>query len=529
LGGLAILLIEVWVLRGCLGPLDPPGLESWRARLSNLSWVFTRPILVVAVTALLIVAAWSRVWPRRSAVEDGGVRHIGFALIAHLIAIGGFAVLTGFLRANEGEPSPGAGIATVAWASSGLSAMGFLAVVSLADGAARMRAWHGSVVLALGSAAGVAAAVIGRFSSGFWYPLSRSTLGVVHLLLSLIYSDLVYLPADLIVGTPSYVVRIESECSGYEGIGLILTFLAVYLWFFRSDYRFPRALLLLPLGAVAMWLANAVRITLLVSLGTSVSPTIAESGFHSHAGWLALIGIGLGLVFATRRMRFFTNDRLDAGGTWIRNPAVPYLAPMVTILAVSFLTGSFASGFDRLYPVRVLATAGVLCAFRRDHAAVRQAWSWPAVLIGGGTFLLWMALEQATTHDHTKGAALSAGLAILSPAEATVWLTFRVVGSVITVPLAEELAFRGYLTRRLIADDFERIPIGRFTWPSFLISSIMFGALHGRWVAGTLAGMLYALALYRRGEIADAVLAHAVTNALIAIYVLVTASCWLWG
>ena len=35
-----------------------------------------------------------------------------------------------------------------------------------------------------------------------------------------------------------------------------------------------------------------------------------------------------------------------------------------------------------------------------------------------------------------------------------VWLIFRLVGSVVTVPVAEELAFRGYLTRRAIAADF---------------------------------------------------------------------------
>jgi membrane protease YdiL (CAAX protease family) len=56
----------------------------------------------------------------------------------------------------------------------------------------------------------------------------------------------------------------------------------------------------------------------------------------------------------------------------------------------------------------------------------------------------------------------------------------------------------------------------------------LFGALHGRWIAGTLAGMLYALAVYRRGELADAVLAHTTSNALIAVYVLVTASWSLW-
>ena len=47
---------------------------------------------------------------------------------------------------------------------------------------------------------------------------------------------------------------------------------------------------------------------------------------------------------------------------------------------------------------------------------------------------------------------------------------------------------------------------------SFVISSVAFGVLHGRWLAGILAGMLYALAQYRRGEISDAIVAHAVTQ-----------------
>jgi len=40
--------------------------------------------------------------------------------------------------------------------------------------------------------------------------------------------------------------------------------------------------------------------------------------------------------------------------------------------------------------------------------------------------------------------------------------------------------------------------------------------------------MLYAAAVYRRGSLADAVIAHATTNALLAAYVLTTGSWWLW-
>lgn len=99
----------------------------------------------------------------------------------------------------------------------------------------------------------------------------------------------------------------------------------------------------------------------------------------------------------------------------------------------------------------------------------------------------------------------------------------------ITVPLAEELAFRGFLTRRLIAADFQSVAPGRFTWFSCLASSVLFGAVHGRWLAGTLAGLAFARALYRRGELTDAVVAHATTNALLAAYVLITGAWSLWA
>ena len=95
--------------------------------------------------------------------------------------------------------------------------------------------------------------------------------------------------------------------------------------------------------------------------------------------------------------------------------------------------------------------------------------------------------------------------------------------------MAEELAFRGFLVRRLISTDFTEVAPGQFTWASFAISSILFGALHGRWLAGTLAGLLYALALYRRRELSDSVVAHATTNTLIAIYVLATGSWSMWS
>ena len=112
----------------------------------------------------------------------------------------------------------------------------------------------------------------------------------------------------------------------------------------------------------------------------------------------------------------------------------------------------------------------------------------------------------------------------------TLWLVARTTGYVVAVPIAEELVFRGYLTRPFWRVGVEQTPIGHFAWGTFLLSSAIFGAFHGHlWLAGTLAGMLFAVALYRSRSIGDAVLAHATTNALIALYVLVTGEWSVWS
>lgn len=99
------------------------------------------------------------------------------------------------------------------------------------------------------------------------------------------------------------------------------------------------------------------------------------------------------------------------------------------------------------------------------------------------------------------------------------WLIVRSVGSVLIVPLAEELVFRGYLLSRLSGREpsmVDRLPL---SWLAIGISALSFGLLHGAWLAGTAAGLIYVWVRYRRGEVMDAVFAHATTNALVTVYV----------
>ena len=95
------------------------------------------------------------------------------------------------------------------------------------------------------------------------------------------------------------------------------------------------------------------------------------------------------------------------------------------------------------------------------------------------------------------------------------WIVSRILGSVLIVPIAEELAYRGYLMRRLINADFESVSFRSVRWPALTITAIVFGLAHGAlWLPGVMAGLAYGWILIRHGRMGEAFAAHATTNAL---------------
>jgi CAAX prenyl protease-like protein len=185
-----------------------------------------------------------------------------------------------------------------------------------------------------------------------------------------------------------------------------------------------------------------------------------------------------------------------------------------------------SSGFEWLYPLRLFGAAGALWFFRTKYSELNWEFGWFAPLIGGGVFIIWLVLDKGPG-AHADG--LVAGLAAMPAFARIAWITVRTLAAIVTVPIVEELAFRGFLIRRLISRDFTSLNLRRFTLLSMLVSSVAFGLLHGdRWLAATIAGVLYGLALTRRGRIGDAIIAHATSNALLAVAVLIGGKWYLW-
>ena len=428
-------------------------------------------------------------------------------------------------------PSPAISEVSMQWLMTS-SAAGIVTLACLLLAAAPAGAWlrlvsREWVGAAVAVVAGLFAWLGGFLAQAAWLPLAEMTLWSSRQLLSLIYTDVYYDDQKTIVGANSFAVQIAPVCSGYEGIALITVFVTVYLWLFRADLKFPRALLLLPVGIIVIWLANVVRITTLIAIGASISPEIAVTGFHSQAGWISFSCVALGLIALSHRLLLSaTADHRTALPAGDPGLALALLAPLLTSMAASMLVAAFSSGFAALYPLGVLATAAALWVFRGHYRSFDRNVSWQAIAIGVAVFVLWLMLDPP---DDGSGGMLAGALSAMPVWLAVAWLACRVIGSVVTVPLAEELAFRGYLLRKLVARDFENVRPGQFTWLSFLVSSLLFGLLHDSWVAGTLAGAGFAIALYRRGQVFDAIVAHVTSNALIAVAVLAFGAWGLWA
>jgi exosortase E/protease (VPEID-CTERM system) len=380
--------------------------------------------------------------------------------------------------------------------------------------------------LAAGALAGVLTCASGYIVQSLWPPLTYYTFVLVGWMLRALGLSVVSDPATALLGTGRFAVHIAPQCSGLEGAALISAFIIAYLWYYRSEYRFPAALLLLPAGIAIIWILNAVRITALILIG-QWSSDLAVSGFHTVAGWILFNLTAFGIVSVSHNAGWLIRDEAlaDTGHSDAPNPAIPYLAPLLLTIAIAMLTAPFAAGFEAAYPIRVIVTATALWWYRERIKVTLLNISWPAAAIGVICFGLWIVLAHP---NHAAGLAFAGRLRSLPVAWAGGWLLFRIIGAVVTVPLAEELAFRGYLQRKLINPDFASVQFDQFTWRSFLISSAAFGLLHQSWLAGIGAGMLFAAAVYYRGRLADAITAHAVANALLGVYVIATGSWSLW-
>lgn len=476
-------------------------------------------------------------------VRKTPIRWSIFAL--HLAALGAFVSLSAISTADNAW-----GYVLVAlWYATGVAAIGLagcaLVPPTLLIELVRSTGYAWVYALVAGIVAWRAIIVLPLWNGAVWNPavdlVWKPSLdatfylvkGLLHLFLPQVVAD----RPTMTIGSPKFNVIITPWCAGYEGTALMLVFSVAWVVYFRREFRFPHALLLIPAGLLLIWLSNALRITALILIGVAGAPSVATGGFHSQAGWIAFNCIALSFAVVTRHVPWFASKRAAsslrsqpqaARSSYAgHNATAAYLTPFLAILAAAMISRAASGSFEWLYPLRFVAAAGVLWFFRSEYMKLNWRFGWFSVIAGFAVFGIWLGLDLMTGAHGPS--AIAAGLASLPSSGRIAWLVFRTVAAVVTVPIAEELAFRGFLIRRLSSADFESLNPRHYTYIALLVSSVAFGLLHGdRWLAGTIAGLIYAAAFLRRGRIGDAVVAHATTNALLAAWVLWGGKWSLW-
>lgn len=239
-------------------------------------------------------------------------------------------------------------------------------------------------------------------------------------------------------------------------------------------------------------------------------------------------------------------SRSQGGGNWLdrlagHRPDVVLIAPMMVYLVLLALRDNVLP-----YEYRWLASLirgagglGVVWLLRR-HLPPWGKSHWPLALVMGALVAAGWYYGQYLFNDlgvpHRLPLPLFTGEPeLVDPGEklgagGLFWSTvvMRIVVASSTVAVVEELFWRAFLLRAFISwYNFEKIPLGAFTWWSFLITSLLSTLEHpDNWVVSILCWFAFNALMYWKKSVLFLVFVHGFTNLFLYIWVILNAVVW---
>jgi CAAX prenyl protease-like protein len=204
-----------------------------------------------------------------------------------------------------------------------------------------------------------------------------------------------------------------------------------------------------------------------------------------------------------------------------------YILPMGIFLAFTWAAGQWPATYAICYVLKTIATAIALIVLWRRYTIIRWNAIGLGILIGiVGTFQwigMQLLLQKHFAFFHPSPDAFNPLTHFTNRAEMIAFIAVRLSGAVLVVPVMEELFWRDYLWRQILSpNDFKLAAVGEWAVAPLLIVSGVFATVHGNWwlTAIVWAMMIGGLLVYTK-SLGACIVAHAVTNLLLGIYVLV--------
>jgi len=233
-------------------------------------------------------------------------------------------------------------------------------------------------------------------------------------------------------------------------------------------------------------------------------------------------------------MASVTTSSLQAHPFLRRYPSLPYTLPFAAFVGLMALEKHTNAPMISFYPLRFVVVLSVLLLLSRHVISFKFSRPALGITLGIVVFLIWVGPDAFWGYRHHwlfENAVTGAAVSSLPQGQRGSWgfILIRVLGSTLLVPVLEELFWRGWMMRWLINVDFRKVPLGAYTPASFWLVAVLFASEHGPyWEVGLITGVLYNWWLIRTRNLADCILAHAVTNGCLAGYVLFTNQWQYW-
>ncbi len=211
------------------------------------------------------------------------------------------------------------------------------------------------------------------------------------------------------------------------------------------------------------------------------------------------------------------------------SPFARYLAPFFILI---FLSGWQGPAGGRqvfwMYGAKTVVALLVFIYFFKGHwHEIEGRFDVRAVFVGLAVLVIWLV---SCAFFRVPSTAAYDPAAFDSNAKMILAVAVRLFGSFTVVPLIEELVWRSFLMRFLVKNDFLSVPLGTYTPVSFWIGTLTFALAHPmwQWPAALLTGIIYGFYLVKTKNLAGCILAHAVTNFGLGIYIIITRDWGLW-
>ena len=218
-----------------------------------------------------------------------------------------------------------------------------------------------------------------------------------------------------------------------------------------------------------------------------------------------------------------------------------YTLPFLLYVVPTTFETAYGMGltYELICTLKGVLAATALWKFRHSYPRFSTKGWGLGLTTGVLGFFLWIFLEQAQSMIPAMNALAGwlpqgrrAGFDPFSdsgPSTSQVmFVVVRLIELSLIVPIAEELFWRGCLSRYLIAEDFLSVVPGTFTTLSFAVVTIAFTSAHPEVLAAFTWCALINLLYWRTGNLWACILMHAVTNGILGFYVLMTGSWHLW-